>query len=210
MERLLNSTYKEPDRPHSQDELRDTRTRNLGRLRVGSTMASHQRCLHFYFAKDGGKKEAQLIESGGDQPGYCSVCWKLKKTTPELREKAADLIDEYQHRFGEKPEKWTHYMVELEKTFYRWLYFEPDRKRKKARSATTHSTEAEKDHNGETSAVEEFPVIPGMQRDPQDQTVSVSQEDDASCSRRWEQVSGKSQETESPDDVSPKKQSSDE
>ena len=84
MERLLNSTYKEPDRPYSQNELRDTRERNLGRIRVGSTMVSHERCLHFYFAKEGGKKEARMLESEGSDPGYCSVCWKLKKTPPEL------------------------------------------------------------------------------------------------------------------------------
>ena len=131
MERLLNSIYKEPERPYSQNELREVRERNLGRIRVGSTMASHERCLHFYFAKEGGKKETRMIETDGADPGYCSVCWKLKKTPPELREKALELLEEYQLRFGSCPERWTHYQVELEKTFYRWLYYEPDRRKKR-------------------------------------------------------------------------------
>lgn len=133
MERLLCSTYKGPERPYSQDELRETRERNLGRLRVGTTMVTHERCSHFYFAKEGGKKEQRMTESNGGDPGYCSVCWKLKKTPDEYREKAANLIDEYLHRFETCPDKWSHYLVDLEKVFYRWLYYEPDRRRKQRR-----------------------------------------------------------------------------
>ena len=103
-------------------------------------MASHDRCLHFYFAKEGGKKESRMIETNGADPGYCSVCWKIKKTPPELRQKALALLDEYQHRFGERPERWTHYQVELERTFYRWLYYEPDRRKKRVQGAPDEST----------------------------------------------------------------------
>ncbi len=173
----MHSNYKAPDRPFSQDELRDTRARNLSRLRVGSTMASHENCLHFYFAKNGGKKEARLIETSGEEPGYCSVCWKLKKTPPELRDKALALVDEYQHRFQEKPDRWTHYQCELEKNFYRWLYFEPNRRR---RTRETHQQSSEND-------VDENDTVPEDKVDQSvSKTVGTSLTSIEVPTRRWE------------------------
>ena len=185
MERLLHSNYKAPDRPFSQDELRDTRARNLSRLRVGSTMASHENCLHFYFAKNGGKKESRLIETAGEEPGYCSVCWKLKKTPPELRDKALALVDEYQHRFQEKPDRWTHYQCELEKNFYRWLYFEPNRRRR-MRDTQKQSTDTEAEENNT--------LFEEKAEQSLSETVGASPPSVEVPTRRWESVANSAEE----------------
>ncbi len=120
IEKVLNGKYPPATRPYSQLELAEIRTTNLRRLSVGNQMACHD-CGHIYFAKENGKKE-ERIKNGEDDIGQCSVCWKLKRTPPELRGRAQDLVDEYQYHFSDKPAKWSHYIVHIEQTYYRWLY----------------------------------------------------------------------------------------
>ncbi len=120
IEKVLNGKYPPATRPYSQLELAEIRTKNLRRLSVGNQMACHD-CGHIYFAKENGKKE-ERIKNGEDDIGQCSVCWKLKRTPPELRGRAQDLVDEYQYHFSDKPAKWSHYIVHIEQTYYRWLY----------------------------------------------------------------------------------------
>ena len=129
MEQLLTKQCPVADRPYSQHELIDTRTRNLERMNIGSVMVCHGKCGHFYLAKAGGKKEAAVLSGEGLEDGCCSVCWKVRKTSGELREHANAMIDSFILRFEKKPEKWSRTLLHLENTFYKWLYIDFDRKR---------------------------------------------------------------------------------
>jgi hypothetical protein len=120
IEKVLNGKYPPATRPYSQLELDEIRTRNLRRLSIGNQMACHE-CRHIYFAKENGKKE-ERIKSGEGDIGQCSVCWKLKRTPVELRDRAQDLVDEYLYHYTDKPSKWSHFIIHVEQTYYRWLY----------------------------------------------------------------------------------------
>jgi len=113
MEKILLRPMRKQERPYCQLELEELRGKWMTRTRVGCTMVSHSNCGHFYFAKEGGKKELNAIETGGLDCGSCSVCWQLKKTPPELRQHALDLIDSYQIKFESKPTRWTLKTIKL-------------------------------------------------------------------------------------------------
>ena len=132
MEALLRKDFPAADRPYSQDELRDTRVRILERLNVGNMMVYHRRCNHFYLAKAGGKKETAVKENQELDPACCSTCWKLRKTPNNLRDEASDMVDAYHYNFENKPDNWTRSLINLESTYYKWLYqnFEPREKRR--------------------------------------------------------------------------------
>lgn len=131
MERILLNTSRKQDRPYSQIELKELREKLLSRSRVGRVMVSHEQCGHFYFAKEGGKKEQRIVDSDGKECGSCSVCWQLKKTPVEFRERALELVDEYQLNFESKPTKWNLGLIDLERSFYRWVYYDDTRRKKK-------------------------------------------------------------------------------
>jgi hypothetical protein len=50
------------------------------------------------------------------------VCWKFNKTPKHLRTKAKELICAYQEFFFKDPEYLTYNNVDLETTYYKWLY----------------------------------------------------------------------------------------
>jgi len=89
----------------------------------------HGVCAHFYHAKENGKKEQRYLETEGGDLGSCSVCWKLKKSPASDRPEAQTFVDEYQLRFETAPERLTYYLIELERVYYKWLYFDPSERR---------------------------------------------------------------------------------
>jgi len=119
---VLESEYVEPTRPYSLNELSYNRERMYKSLRIGKTRAAHNKCGHFYFVKENGRKEKEINESGSLDTGYCSVCWKVGKTPRHLKHKCKDLIDTYSRRFFDEPEYLTYYLVDLETIYYNWLY----------------------------------------------------------------------------------------
>jgi hypothetical protein len=122
MTTVLESEYVGPTRPYSQDELKQSREKLYLNLRLGKIMAHHQRCDHFYFAKQNGRKEKEMRDQNSNDVGNCSVCWKVGKTQGNLREKARNLVNAYCREFYEEPKYLSHDNVDLENVYYRWLY----------------------------------------------------------------------------------------
>ena len=128
MEQLIRKQLPTVDRPQSQCEHVDIRAKHMERLNVGSVMVYHQRCNHFYLAKNGGKKEAAVQSGEPLDDGCCSVCWKLRKSTNEIRDEVEDMVEAYHMQFENKPERWSPLLVHLEHTYYKWLYIDFERK----------------------------------------------------------------------------------
>jgi hypothetical protein len=124
MTSILEQEYMEPDRPFSQRELQYARTKLFRTLRIGSTRANHNQCRHFYFVKEHGRKEKEIKDAKSEDIGNCSVCWKFNKTPRHLKVIARSLTDDYCKRFFEPQKYLTHDGVDLESTFYKWLYEE--------------------------------------------------------------------------------------
>lgn len=118
----LESEYIEPTRPYSLNELAYTRERLFKSMRIGKVRAEHKKCRHFYFVKENGRREKEIKESGSNDTGYCSVCWKLGKTPRYLKSRGQDLVNSYSNRLYEEPKFLTYDIMDLESVFYRWLY----------------------------------------------------------------------------------------
>lgn len=121
---ILEQEYKEPDRPYSQNELKYIRDRNFRSLRIGSVRAAHKDCGHFYYVKENGRKEKEITEKKCEDSGNCSVCWKFNKTPRHLKNTANNMINTYSDRFYETPQYLTYSLIDLEFTYYQWLYVE--------------------------------------------------------------------------------------
>ena len=128
MEQLIRKQLPTVNRPQSQCEHIDIRAKHMERLNVGSVMVYHQRCNHFYLAKNGGKKEAAVQSGEPLDDGCCSVCWKLRKSTNEIRDEVEDMVEAYHMNFENKPERWSPLLIHLEHTYYKWLYIDFERK----------------------------------------------------------------------------------
>jgi hypothetical protein len=74
--------------------------------------------------KDNGKKEKDIIEKNSPDCGNCSVCWKINKTPKFLKNKAHNLINEYNKIFYTEPTRLTYEILDLEHAFYKWLCIE--------------------------------------------------------------------------------------
>ena len=123
MTSVLESEYIEPDRPYSQKELIKERDKLYKDLRIGNITANHTKCKHFYLVKKNGRKEKEIIENNENNDiGNCSVCWKLSKTHKRLKDDAYNLVYNYIQVFFKDPELLTYGNIDLEKTYYRWLY----------------------------------------------------------------------------------------
>lgn len=118
---ILEHEYNEQTRPYSQNELHFKREKLFSKLRIGKVRAYHE-CNHFYFVKENGKKEKEILESGNEHCGNCSVCWKLNKTPRHLKAKAISLIDAYCNRFYEFRSFLSYDDSDVEIVFYNWLY----------------------------------------------------------------------------------------
>lgn len=121
---ILEKEYMEPDRPYSQKELQYNRNKVFRSLRIGSTRANHKKCGHFYFVKENGRKEKEIKEAMSEDVGNCSVCWKFNKTPRHLIVAARNLTEEYCKRYYDPPTYLTYENVELEISFFKWLYEE--------------------------------------------------------------------------------------
>lgn len=119
---ILEYDYVEPERPYSQKELQYNRDKVFSKLRVGNTRAHHKRCEHFYFVKENGRKENEINKINDCDIGNCSVCWKFNNTPKYLKSRVKNLINSYCSKFYDKPLYLSHYDLELEKVFYKWLY----------------------------------------------------------------------------------------
>ena len=86
-------------------------------------MAYHKKCGHFYFVKENGRKEKEINENN-DNVGNCSCCWKLNKTPKHLQKNAEDLVNIYLEKFKVLPPYITYDLLDVEISFYRWLYLE--------------------------------------------------------------------------------------
>jgi len=124
MTSILNSEYVEPTRPYSQKELEQNRIQTYRSMRLGKTRAHHRRCDHFYLVKDNGRKEKEMKENNSNDMGNCSVCWKVNKTPRNLKNAASSLVSGYSNAFYDEPEFLDHGSVDLETSFYKWLYEE--------------------------------------------------------------------------------------
>ena len=124
---ILESEYTGPSRPYSQNELKYLRENLYKNLRLGKERASHSKCCHFYYVKENSRKEKEILETNrSENIGNCSVCWKINKSKPYLRNKAECLVESYCETFYKEPEKYTYDLLDLETIFYKWLYYEND------------------------------------------------------------------------------------
>ena len=121
---ILEKEYIEQDRPYSQTELNYKREQLYRVLRLGSISANHQKCNHFYFVKENGRKETEIKESHNSDVGNCSVCWKFNKTPRQLKTKVRNLIQSYGERFVSPPTYLSYEDVDLETVYYTWLFEE--------------------------------------------------------------------------------------
>jgi hypothetical protein len=124
----LESSFVEPKRPYSSDELTDNRQRLFNRLRIGNSTAFHNHCGHVYRVKKNSRKENDIV-SNAKNIGNCSVCWKLNKTPVQLQMAAREMIntffdvclDEEGHE-----KSLTYDFVDIGTVFYIWLYCDFD------------------------------------------------------------------------------------
>ena len=122
MTSILDSDYIHQNRPYSQDELRDNRIKLYKSLRLSTTKAWHSRCKHFYYVRQNGKKEREILASENNDCGNCSVCWKLHKCGRTNKHRANNMVDEYSNSFFDDPKYITYNLCDLETVFYKWLY----------------------------------------------------------------------------------------
>lgn len=122
---VLEQDYTPPSRPYCAEELEFMRSELRRKCRLGKHEIYHTKCKHKYIVRENSRKEKEILESGGNQDiGSCSVCWKINHTPRELKDMAYDMVDEYNYRFKSDPKKLTYDHVDLENSFYRWLYLE--------------------------------------------------------------------------------------
>jgi len=124
MTSILQSKYIRPTRPYSSNELIERREKIYKSLRIGKTKASHKKCGHFYNVRENGRKEKDIIEQQNPNCGNCSVCWKFFKTPNYLKNSATQLIECYEKKFSEDPETLDYNNIDVESSFYTWLYKE--------------------------------------------------------------------------------------
>ena len=123
MTSVLDSNYIPPSRPYSNNELSDIRENFFKKLYLSNIKAVHKNCNHFYFVKENGRKEKELIENN-DNVGNCSCCWKLSKIPKHLIQKAEDLVNIYSEKFNIYPSSLTYDLLDIEICFYKWLYID--------------------------------------------------------------------------------------
>jgi hypothetical protein len=110
---ILELKYVPPTRPYSQKELSKAHDNLFNSLRLGDNYVYFSdSCNHFYFTK----------EVSRNKTSPCLVCKKLKETNANLRETAERLIEEYNKRFINKPEKLSYDLIDIENVYYKWIY----------------------------------------------------------------------------------------
>jgi hypothetical protein len=150
MSTILESQYNEPTRPFSQKELKDKQDFLYKKLRIGTVMACHPKCKHFYLTRKNSRKE-QDIQANLEDIGNCSVCWKINKTPYNQKHLAQDLVYHYDKEFSNKNDNITHYRQDLEQVFYTWLYEDQNQQRPRRQRVNIND-------NNDTEAMEAVSV----------------------------------------------------
>jgi hypothetical protein len=139
---ILETEYVPPKRPYSQNELKFLRENLYKSMNIGNIKTSHTKCYHFYFVKKNSRKEKEIKETNNNENiGNCSVCWKINKTPRNLRDRAYDLVDSYCRTFYDENYNYNYDLLDLETIFYKWLYFEGNRDKKKYKEDTDDADE---------------------------------------------------------------------
>jgi hypothetical protein len=120
---VLDRAYIEPNRPISQEELREKREFVRKRLYLSDYFAYHESSDYFYAVRLNSKKETEIKETGNNDSGNCSVTWRLSITDPSQKKYARDIVEKYMrtYRNGD-PSTLTYDDVWVENVFYHWLY----------------------------------------------------------------------------------------
>jgi len=124
MTSVLEKEYIEPTRPYSRNELNFNREKLYKDLRLGKHTASHDRCRHHYRVRTNGRKEKEMLAMKNNDVGNCSVCWTLSKTPGFLKDRAEELVEHYTETFEEDHKLLEYDTLDLETTFYKWLYLD--------------------------------------------------------------------------------------
>lgn len=120
--KILEDGYIEPQRPYSQNELLSMRHNLFNKMHIGTTRASHNKCGHFYYVKKNGRKEKEIKDSGKEDCGNCSVCWKFNKTPNRLRNIVVGIIADYTSIMYNEPTYLTYETTNVILIFTQWLY----------------------------------------------------------------------------------------
>ena len=122
---ILESAYIKQERPYSENELKYLRQNLYKKVNLGTIKSYPSKCEHFYFVKNNSRKEKEIKEKNSTENiGNCSVCWKINKTEKRLRKNAYELVNEYCNSFYNDNEEYTYNLLDLENSFYTWLYLE--------------------------------------------------------------------------------------
>ena len=123
IESILESEYNEAQRPYSILELNEMRKNLYKHLKLSSVKSYHNKCNHFYYVKENGRKEKEIKEKGTEYDvGNCSCCWKLHNTPSYLKDKAYEMVNFYNKNFYNEKGDYNYDLYDLETTFYKWLY----------------------------------------------------------------------------------------
>ena len=123
MASILETEYKKAERPYSQNELKYEHESLHKKLRLSKIRAEHEQCGHYYHVLKNSRKEKEITETGCKDNGNCSVCWKINKTKPKkLSELARNLVYHYCSTFYDENHMLSYNNMDLESTFYSWLY----------------------------------------------------------------------------------------
>jgi hypothetical protein len=114
--------YTEPDRPFSRLELMQLRNDLDKHLRIGNVLAQHKKCKHWYRVRINGKKAKQISEEKVNDCGNCSICWKVNTVPKNMRQNTWGMVNEYLNVWKNDQDVLSHYAVNIESVFYRWLY----------------------------------------------------------------------------------------
>ncbi len=118
---VLENEFIQPSRPYSNKELEELRNKFYSDMRLGNVRALHNKCGHFYYVKYNSRKEKDILNQQNLDCGNCSVCWKLNKTPKHLRDKAENLINEYNKTFYNETNIYNYELLDLETSYYKWL-----------------------------------------------------------------------------------------
>ena len=84
------------DRPYSQIELKEIRTRYLKAAKISKYYVIHDKCKHFYRVKKYSKKEKEIQEKGTNlNIGNCSMCWCMRNTPHVFRDVGSEYLDKF-------------------------------------------------------------------------------------------------------------------
>lgn len=119
---FLDLEYKIQNRPYSDNELKYNQSELYQKLNIGNKWCFHDKCGHIYKVKKNSKKEKEIITTDKMDVGNCSVCWKVNKTPNNYKDKALDVIKEFNEIFFHNNETLDYDSIFIERIFYNWLY----------------------------------------------------------------------------------------